>query len=54
MRAASGFEPQTKRLETRALVGSATREAYKGNFIEIEKTIGLDFRNLAYQAKNLA
>ena len=28
MRAASGFEPQTKRLETRALVGSATREAF--------------------------
>ena len=33
MRAASGFEPRTKHLETRALVGSATREAL-GNVVK--------------------
>ena len=40
MRAASGFEPRTKRLETRALVGSATREALslKAVFILINET----------------
>ena len=43
MRAASGFEPRTKRLETRALVGSATREA------SYEKVITQ--RRLDYYAK---
>ena len=42
MRAASGFEPRTKRLETRALVGSATREASILLLLELLTTVLLD------------